>query len=203
MKPWVLILYGMLLGLLVTSVLLLISRPLSGQPITLSPPPTLTHTSPPEPTGTPEPLQVQIGGEVLHPGIYAINRERRLADLIEMAGGFTPNADVDRVNLAVLLHDGDYLFIPALNENIPETARNAPANLYQNLGPTFEYPLNLNEASQEALESIPGIGPSKARDILAYKETLGEFTALEELINVPGIGEATLDILRDYLIVEP
>jgi len=203
MKPWLLILYGLLLGLLIAGVILLIAQPMRGQPITLHPAPTPTRTSPPEPTSTPKLILVQIGGQVPQPGVYSLVEEARLSVLIDLAGGFTTDADIDRVNLAMLLRDGDYLYIPAENENIPETAKNAPGNLYSNQDPTFDYPLDLNEASQEALESIPGIGPSKAQDILAYKETIGRFTSLDELLNVSGIGEATLEMLRDYLFVEP
>jgi len=203
MKPWVLILYGLLLGLLIAGLILLIAQPMRGQPITLHPAPTPTRTSPPKPTSTPKPILVQIGGQVPHPGVYALEEESRLSILVDLAGGFTAEADIERVNLAMILRDGDYFYIPAKNENIPETARNAPGNLYGNLDPVYDYPLDLNEATQEALESIPGIGPSKAEDILAYKEVIGRFTSLDELLNVSGIGEATLEMLRDYLIVEP
>jgi competence protein ComEA len=203
MKPLLLIIYGLLLGLLVAGLILLIAQPQHGSPITLYPAPTPTRTSIPGPTDTPEPIRVQIGGEILQPGIYALQEYSRLEDLIDLAGGFTFRADIERVNLAALLRDGDYFFIPAEDENIPETARNAPSNLYTDQDPIYDYPLDLNDASQEALDSIPGIGPSKAEDILTYKESIGRFTILEELLNVPGIGEITLESLRDYLIVEP
>ncbi len=203
MKPWLFILYGLLLGLLAAGLILLIAQPQRGVPITLYPAPTPTWTSSPKPTVSPEPIQVQIRGEVLKPGIYALEKYSRLQDLVSLSGGFTPSADIERVNLAALLKDGEYFYIPAEDEEIPDTARNAPCNLYEVQDPTYDYPLNLNEASLEALESIPGIGPSKAEDIFTYKESIGRYTRLEELLNVPGIGEATLESLREYLIVEP
>ncbi len=203
MKSWLLILYGVLLGLLAAGLILLIAQPQRGHSITLSPAPTPTRTPIPEPTATPEPILIQIGGEVIHPGIYALAESARLGELIDLAGGFTYAADIERVNQAMLLRDSDYFYIPAVGEEIPETARNAPGSLYAAQDPIYNYPLDLNQASKEALESIPGIGPSKAEDILQYKESIGQFTSLEELLDVPGIGEVTLEALRDYLIVEP
>ena len=203
MKKWLLILYGLLIGLLATGTILLISQPSQGQPILLSPAPSPTLTSPPIPTETPTPIQAQISGEVVAPGIYALAKNFRLGDLVECAGGLTAHADVDRINLAALVRDGDYFYIPAADEEIPETASNAPGNLNTIQNPDYNYPIDLNEASQEALESIPGIGPSKAEDILAYKTEIGRFSSLDELLNVSGIGETTLESLIDYLYVEP
>ncbi len=202
MKPWLLIIYGLLLGLLIAGVILLISQPMRGKPITLKPAPTPTRAAPPKPTSTAVPIQVQIGGQISHPGIYSLEEDSRLSILIDLAGGFTIDADIERINLATLLRDGDYFYIPAIDEEIPETAKNAPGNLYDP-ETTYNYPLDLNEVSQEALESIPGIGPSKAEDILAFRDTIERFTTLEELLNVSGIGEAILEMLRDYLYVEP
>jgi len=203
MKRWLLILYGLLIGLLTAGAILLISQPRQGQPISLFPAPSPTPTAPPKPTGTKIPYQVQVGGEINHPGIFEFSDEFRLSDLVEAAGGLTSKADVDRINLAALVRDGDYFYIPAVDEEIPETASNAPGNLPISQSSDYNYPLDLNEVTQDALESIPGIGPSKATDILAYKAVIGRFSSLEELLNVSGIGAATLESLKDYLYVEP
>jgi competence protein ComEA len=203
MKRWLWILYGVLIGLLSAGAILLISQPRQGKPIILSPAPSPTPTSPPGPTATPVSIQAQIGGEVNSPGVYTPAEGHRLNELIEMAGGLTDDADIERINLAMLVRDGDYFYIPAVDEDIPETANNAPGNLNTVQNPEYNYPLDLNEASQEALESIPGIGPAKAEDIIAYKAEIGRFTALEELLNVSGIGETTLESLKDYLYIKP
>ena len=203
MKKWLLILYGLLMGLLTTGAILLISQPRQGQPISLSQAPSPTPTSPPKPTGTKIPFQAQIGGEINHPGIVEFSDELRLSDLVDAAGGLTSKADSDRINLAALVRDGDYFYIPAVDEEIPETASNAPGNLPISQSPDYNYPLDLNEVTQEALESIPGIGSSKATDILAYRAVISRFSSLEELLNVSGIGAATLESLKDYLYVEP
>jgi competence protein ComEA len=149
------------------------------------------------------PILVQVEGEVNNPGIYSLHQNARLEDLIDMAGGLTDYADNNRINRALLLRDGDYIFIPKLDEEIPNIARNAPINLSGDSENLYNYPLNINEADQLALESLPGIGPAKAADILAYRQKLGGFTSLDELLDISGIGPSTLDSLRDYLICEP
>ncbi len=199
-KPWLLLLSGLLMGLLAAGIILLIAQPRQGVPITLLPAPTATRTDQPAHTLTPEPILVQIGGAVQSPGVYSLLSGARLEDLIAVAGGFSSGADLIRINTTVKLQDGDYYYIPTSEEDIPETATNSPAHISNDSG--FTYPLNLNTATLEELESLPGIGPSKAADILAYRDQHGLFTALEDLVNVPGIGEATVDSLRDFLIVE-
>jgi len=203
MKPWLLLVYGLLLGVLVTGAILLISRPTQGMPVELFPAPSPSPTSPPAPTKTPEPIMVQIKGEIVSPGSYSLAKDSRLDDLITAAGGITSSADENRINYMAIVHDGDYFYIPTFDEDIPETASNAPGNLNIGDGDSFDYPIDLNAASQEALESLPGIGPSKASDILAYREEHGPFASVDDLVNVPGIGASTVETLRDFLIVEP
>lgn len=201
-KPWMLILFGALTGLLITGALLLIARPNQGAPITLHPAPSPTPTNPPSPTRTPTPVLVQVAGAVHEPGVYALPVDSRLSDLISLAGGLTQAADVDRINQAAILRDGAYFYIPVNDEPIPETASNAPGASGIDDSEIYTYPLDLNQASQDELEALPGIGPSKATDILSYREEHGDFGSVDELVNVSGIGEATVDSLRDYLIVE-
>jgi len=203
MKEWRLILYGVLIGLLSTGAILLISKPQRGSPIVLSPPPTPTLTAQPGPKPTEIPLVVQIGGKVLIPGVYTLSPNTRLGDLIEAAGGLTSLADESRVNLAISISDGDYFFIPGIDEEIPETARNAVDQLILDSSSNFSYPLDINTATIEAFESLPGIGPTKAEDIVAYRDRFGSFSSIDELLNIDGIGPATLDSIRDYLVVEP
>jgi competence protein ComEA len=202
MKPWQILLTGVLFGLLATGAILLLARPQQGQPILLSPLPTATTTTFPKPTATFPPIQVLIKGQVASPGVYFVAKESRLADLINLAGGLTDKADVSRVNDVFELRDGDYFYIPSFGEIIPETARNAPGNNPLDDPNYFDYPLDINTASQEALESLPGIGPTKAADIITYREESGGFVSIDDLLNVPGIGKATLDAIRDYIIIQ-
>jgi len=203
MKQYQQIIFGVLIGLLAAGLILLISKPVEGEPIALAPAPTPTNTLVPKPTNTDLPFLVHIEGEVKHPGIYSLQQNARLEDLILSAGGLTDTADNTRVNLALAIRDGDYIFIPNIEEEIPNIARNAPINLTEDQENFYTYPLNINEVDQLALESLPGIGPAKAADIIAYRQMLGSFTSLEDLLDVSGIGPATLESLRDYLICEP
>lgn len=202
MKQWHLLLFGIFLGLLAAGAILLISQPPRGVPLMIMPAPSPTSTPPPKPTRTNKLIQVQISGEIHHPGIHHVPESARLIDLIAQAGGLTPYADVKRINYAFLLYDGDYFYIPANEEAIPETARNAPGNANQAKNNLFSYPLNLNTTSQEALETLPGIGPAKAADIIAYREEIGLFITIDELMNIPGIGPATLEAISELLIIE-
>ena len=203
MKTWLKFIYGLLLGLLLVGVILLIAKPDSGEAITLLPAPSVTPSKQPAPTQTPEPILVQISGKVDSPGIYSLRQGARLQDLITLAGGLTVDADENRVNGAAILRDGDYFYIPAVDEIIPDIATNSPVRMNVDPDSEFVYPLDLNTASQEALESLPGIGPTKAEDILAYRGAHGPFTSVDELVKVSGIGEATVESIRDYLYVEP
>lgn len=203
MKTWQLLLTGVLFGLLAAGGVLLISQPKQGAPVVLSPAPTPTSTALPQPSATPVPIQVLIRGQIILPGIYLVERETRLMDLIELAGGLTELADINRINDIFVLRDGDYFYIPTTNEVIPETARNAPGNNPIDNPVYFDYPLNINTASQEAFESLPGIGPTKAADIIAYREQHGNFSKIDDLLSVPGIGPSTLDSIRGYLIIQP
>ncbi|MFU8827266.1 MAG: helix-hairpin-helix domain-containing protein, partial [Brevefilum sp.] len=184
MKPWQLLLTGVLFGLLAAGAILLIAQPERGTPITLSPPPAPTVTTLPNPTSTSTPIHVLIKGQVATPGAYYLSRGSRLLDLIDVAGGLTEQADADRVNDVFLLRDGDYFYIPKAGENIPETARNAPGNNPLDQPGYYDYPLNINTASQDAFESLPGIGPSKAGDIIAYRDQNGLFETVDDLLNV-------------------
>jgi len=203
MKQYQQIIFGILIGLLAAGLILLISKPAEGEPIALAPAPTPTITLAPKPTNTDLPILVHIEGEVNKPGIYSLQQNARLEDLILSAGGLTDTADNTRVNLALAIRDGDYIFIPNIEEEIPNIARNAPINLTEDQENFYTYPLNINEVDQLALESLPGIGPAKAADIIAYRQMLGSFTSLEDLLDVSGIGPATLESLLDYLICEP
>jgi competence protein ComEA len=203
LKPWLLLLIGVLIGLLAAGAILLIAQPDRGVPIALLPAPTLTPTDMPKPTATLAPIQVLIKGQVYMPGIYSLEKEARLYDLIELAGGLTEAADIDRVNNVFILRDGDYFYIPSIGEKIPDTARNAPGNNPFDDGSYFDYPLNLNTATQAELESLPGIGPTKAMDIITYRDQVGAFKTVDDLLNIPGIGPSTLDAIREYLVIEP
>jgi len=203
MKPWQSIIFGILVGLLASGLILLIAQPDRGEPISLSPPPTPTRTLPPKPTSTPAPITVQISGEIQNPGVYTLDGTNRLGDLIDLSGGLTEDADLTRVNFAAIINDGDFIYITAYEEDLPINSRDTIINLPTEETDAIVYPLDLNKATQEALESLPGIGEVKASAIIAYRELIGGFTTVDELIYVNGIGPATLEAIRDLVAIEP
>ncbi len=203
MKRYFPILFGILIGLLAAGAILLISNREEGVPIILSPAPTSTNTALPKPSPTPSPIIVQIGGQIQQPGVYTMRADTRLGDLVEKAGGLTTRADTARVNLAAVLRDGDYFYIPGLDEEIPETARNSLAGIQISKDIQLNFPIDLNLAELEELEALPGIGPSKAEEIISYREQIGGFSTIEDLLDVPGIGEKTLTSLMDLIFVDP
>jgi len=203
MKPWQSIIFGILVGLLASGLILLIAQPDRGEPISLSPPPTPTRTLPPKPTSTPAPITVQISGEIQNPGVYTLDGSNRLGDLIDLSGGLTEDADLTRVNFAAIIKDGDFIYITAYEEDFPSNSRDTTINLPTEETDAIVYPLDLNKATQEALESLPGIGEVKASAIIAYRELIGGFTTVDELIYVNGIGPATLEAIRDLVAIEP
>lgn len=148
------------------------------------------------PTTTPKPsvLVVHVSGEVARPGVVSLPAGARVIDAVAAAGGPTASAEIERINLAALLVDGAKVHIPAPGESAPAVAGAQPAG--QPAGP-----LDLNAATAEQLDQLPGIGPSTAAAIIAYREAHGPFGSVDALAEVRGIGPAKLDSLRSLLTV--
>lgn len=130
-------------------------------------------------------IWVHIRGEVRSPGVYRVAEGTRLAELIGYAGGLTPDALADEMNLAVRLADGDEIVIAA-REQAQEDDTGA---------------VNINTACSEVLQELPGIGPVLAERIIEYRERQGAFVSVEQLVDVSGIGPVTLEGLRDQATV--
>lgn len=139
---------------------------------------------------------VHVAGAVLAPGVYDLPEGSRVVDAIEAAGGLSPAADPSRVNLAAPLSDGQRVYVLATGE---DAAPSAPGDLSGASGDTG--PVDLNAADAAALEALPGIGPATAAAILEHRAKVGRFTSVEQLLDVPGIGEAKLAVLRDLVTV--
>jgi len=143
-------------------------------------------------TPTPGTYAVYVVGEVMQPqSIVALAVGSRVEDAIHAAGGPTDRADLSRVNLSQVLGDGDYVYIPPLDDAALIT-------------PTPNRPMlmHINYATLEELDDLPGIGPALAQAILDYRAEHGPFTSLQDLDNVPGLGPSKLDALRDLLIFD-
>ena len=143
-----------------------------------------------------EKMYVDISGAVKTPGVYEVNSTTRLFQVIEMAGGLTENADVDSLNRAEIVFDGQKIIVGTKGEdNVPGTSSAAGKSGITN------GKVNLNLADSATLQSIPGIGPSKADRIIQYRETNGRFKKIEDIMNITGIGEKTFESIRDYITV--
>lgn len=147
--------------------------------------------APPSVAASPAGAQVfvHVAGAVRRPGLYALPAGGRVADAIEAAGGAGSKADLDLLNLAAPLTDG--MKVDVLTTGAPAGAAPAPAE-----SPGL---VSLNSADAGALETIPGVGPVTAAAILTYRDEAGPFTSIEQLMEVSGIGPATLESIRPYV----
>jgi competence protein ComEA len=149
-------------------------------------------------------ILVDVKGAIKSPGVYELDEGMRVNDAIRVAGGLNEDADVTRVNLAAFLADGQVVYIPTVNEE---------ESVWLNLSNSGEDPklansqgndslVNVNTATIEELDALPGIGPSKAKAIIEYREEHGPFTDVKQLGEVSGIGEKTLEKLLPYIRVK-
>lgn len=146
----------------------------------------------PSPTTTPA-IHVHVAGEVRAPGLYRARGGSRVADLVDAAGGPTPSGDVDRLNLASVLSDGDRIEVPAMGEPFSGPSAAAAAD---DAG-SGDGVVDVNRASPSELEALPGIGPALAAAIVEHRERFGPFASGDDLTQVPGIGPATVARLAD------
>lgn len=137
-----------------------------------------------------EQICVYVCGQVCRPGVVMLPVGSRAWEAVEAAGGLTEEAQEEAVNLAALLQDGEKLYIPAMGESVPE-------EMISDSGL-----VNLNTADAERLQSLPGIGESRAADIITYRERNGGFGSVEEIMQVPGIKESTYEKIRDKISVD-
>lgn len=150
-----------------------------------------------------EEIIVHVAGAVNNPGIVKLKENKRIADAINLAGGPTKDADVNQVNLAYILEDGQRVYIPTKNEKLEESQYviDGSGNTNENIGKE-EKKVDINNASQTELETLPGIGPSLASKIIEYREQNGGFKNIEELQNVKGIGDAKYSEIKDNVLVK-
>ncbi len=131
-------------------------------------------------------IVVHVSGAVQRPGLVTVPSSARIADVIAAAGGAGSGADLGALNLAATVRDGDQVVVPVPGET-------PPANGDSNRG------IDLNRASVAELEELPGVGPVLAARIVEFRELNGPFSAVEDLLDVGGIGEAKLEAMRDAI----
>lgn len=186
-------------------------------PTTIAPP--STYASPPAPAYatsgatapevTPSPgatpqavglMYVHVAGAVRRPGLYELPSGARVADAIRAARGPRAGADIDALNLAELVTDGQKIYVARRGESPPPGSSSGYATGAAPLsGSTPTGVISLNSADQAALETIPGIGPVTASAILDYRSQIGSFSSIDQLLEVSGIGPATLEAIRPYI----
>ena len=131
-------------------------------------------------------ITVHVSGAVVQPGVVAVADDSRVADVVIAAGGATADADLSRVNLAAQVRDGEHVVIPSLSAT--QAGGTPPVDRF-----------DLNTADALGFESLQGVGPVLAARIVAYREDHGPFESVEDLLDVPGIGESKLAGIRDAL----
>jgi competence protein ComEA len=167
-----------------------------GQPILLQPAPTKV------------PVAVHVVGAVPRPGLYEFAEGARIQDAIDAAGGLLTSANVDAINLAALLTDGQQLNIPYKDGAAPTEDPNAltlPSSTDTGDDGSSDTSnpdlVNINTATLEELDSLPGVGPTTAQRIIDYRNTNGPFTTIDQIMDVSGIGPATYDEIKDLITV--
>ncbi|MGY1551801.1 helix-hairpin-helix domain-containing protein [Microbacterium sp. A588] len=136
-------------------------------------------------------IYVHVLGQVENPGLYLLDVDARVVDALSAAGGTLDDADLQAVNLARPLSDGEQLLVPVIGEPV-DTGGAAQHS---------DGLVNLNSADQAALEALPRIGPALAQRIIEWREKNGRFQAVEDLLAVSGIGEKLLAGLQDLVRV--
>ncbi|MCM3761540.1 helix-hairpin-helix domain-containing protein [Alkalihalobacillus oceani] len=136
---------------------------------------------------------VDVKGAVHAPGIYQLDEESRVYDVIERAGGFREEAAEQQLNLAERVYDEMMIYVPAEGETEELPGRHGAADAGK---------IAINQADARELEQLPGIGPAKAEAIITYREEQGRFSDVEQLLDVPGIGVKTLEQLREHISVK-
>jgi competence protein ComEA len=201
MKSAFYVLIGVMAGFALAGLLVFVSRAPAGQPIVLQPAPTKA------------PIAVHVTGAVPRPGLYEFAEGARVQDAIDAAGGLLASANSDALNLAALLSDGQQLNVPYKSGEAPQqqeeeeddTSLNLPGASNENTQPDPSSSggerININTATLEELDSLPGIGPTLAQRIIDYRTENGPFTAIEDIMDVSGIGPVIFENIKDLITV--
>ena len=199
-----------LVTLAVAGSVLLVWWLLSGRPHTSGPeeplaftPTTSASASPGSSRGTASPakpgdeLVIDVVGKVRKPGIVTVPKGSRVFEAIAAAGGVKGKVDTTAINMARVLTDGEQILIGSTPATVPGVAASTSG---AGAG-AVPAKINLNTATAEQLDTLPGIGPVTAQSILSWRTENGRFTSVDDLLDVKGIGDATLADLRDLVVV--
>lgn len=167
---------------------------------------------------TPLTVKVHVAGAVVRPGVYELSSAARVVDAVKAAGGASSRADLERINLAQTLVDTEQVFIPSRVSSSPKVTTSprlkparttvAPSSGAAANAPNASMPtgttstrININSATSDQLDALPGVGPATAKAIISHRTRKGPFSKVEDLLNVPGIGPAKVAALRDFVTV--
>lgn len=196
MKNTLTVLLGVMAGFALAGLLFFVARAPAGEAILLQPAPTKS------------PLAVHVIGAVPRPGLYEFVEGARVQDAIDAAGGLLASANVESINLAALLEDGQQLNIPYHAGEEPVEDNSSSLDLPNDNEEAITEDentdtdlVNINTATLEELDALPGIGPTIAQRIIDYRDENGPFNTIEDIMNVSGIGVSTFDEIKDLITV--
>lgn len=141
-------------------------------------------------------IVVEIKGEVVNPDVYTLNEGSIIKDLIDIAGGLTTEADISNINRAKEIKNHELIIIKNINDKTTEDDVIEDSISEEVIDDTL---ISINNSDIEQLKEIPGIGEVKAKAIISYRESNGEFRSIDELKNVDGIGEKTFEKIKDNI----
>lgn len=147
-------------------------------------------------------LVIDVKGAVKKPGVYHMTDGERIVDAIGEAGGFADKADQKQINMAQKLADEMVVYVPVVGEDTPPVTGSPTVTNTTASRQTEGGQVNLNSATLEDLQELPGIGPAKAQAILTYREEKGSFQSVDDLLNVTGIGEKSLEKIKPAATVK-
>ena len=184
LKTWQAILLGFVGGAVTLAAAIFISLPDKMVPLTILP------------TLTPAPVIVHVSGEVKQPGLLTLSPENRIQDAIMAAGGTTEFADLDKINLAAPLVDGQKISVPKIGEPV------AQQNAKDSTGTSEPMVIHLNTATAKDLELLPGIGEEKASAIVLEREKRGRFQSIDELLSISGISKNVFEQIQPFIMLD-
>lgn len=153
---------------------------------------------PAETVSTDDRIFVDIKGQVERPGLYELSPHERVDGVVEMAGGFTKDADRNAVNLALKVSDEMMVYVPKKGEVESPLPPGSPSGTSGGEAAL----VNINSATSEEIQTLPGIGPSKAAAFIQYREENGPYRSVDDIKNISGIGEKTFERLKELITVQ-
>lgn len=146
-----------------------------------------------------EMITIYISGQVNNPGVVSVENDKRLIDAIEILGGTTKDADLNRVNMALKVEDEGHYIIPKIGEEVLDNS--LQNNIKQYNDESMGNKININTASISELDDLPGVGEATANKIYKYREENGNFKSIEEIKSVNGIGDKKYEDIKDLISI--